>query len=89
MPEVLSESPPCALLQDFANMAGVAPGLFNFAQWGRGSELPGRLGRILESLQETCTAQTMQNGTCKLVMSLGTKHCRGRMDLLNKIHGCL
>ena len=73
-------TPPCTLLQDFANMAGVAPGLFNFVQWRCGSELPGRVGKILESLQETCTAQAMQNSICKLVLSIRTKRCRDYMD---------
>lgn len=43
----------------------------------------------MESLQETCTSQTVQNGVCKLVLSVGTKHCRVYMDLWNKMHVCL
>lgn len=64
IPQVCWESPPCALLQEFANMTAVAPSLFNFVQWRCGSELPKRVGRILESLLETCTPLAMQNGIC-------------------------
>lgn len=72
------------VLQDFVNMKENAPSLFSFLQYRCDSELPRRVGRILESCQETCTPQAMQNGICKLVLSIGSKHCR--MDLPNKMH---
>lgn len=72
------------ILQDFVNMKENSPSLFSFLQYRYDSELPGRVGRILE----TCTPQAVQNGICKLVLSIGTKHCRHSMDLPNKMHVC-